>query len=120
MVDAMKDLFLVAAGCLGMVIAVVHGYLGDTKVVRPIENVPRSSKRVMRAIMFLSAVYWFAAGAVLAASPFYLGAEGRIAAALIAGAIFLSGAIANFWATRGRHFGWVLLAATLPLIWHGL
>ena len=35
------------------------------------------------------------------------------------GAVYLSGAMANIWATRGHHFGWVMLAATSILIWLG-
>jgi hypothetical protein len=115
----MTDIFMVLAGCLGMAIAVVHGVLGERKVVGPIEGVPSSAKRVMQAIMFLSAVYWFAGGAVLVASPFYFDANTRLVAAIIVGAVFFSGALANFWATRGRHFGWMLLTGATALTYLG-
>ena len=68
----MKDGFLVIAGCLGMGIAILHGYLGETKVVRPIQGSSPSAKRIMQAIFFLSAVYWFAGGVILVVSPFLL------------------------------------------------
>ena len=115
----MNELLLVTAGCLGMTIAVVHGYLGEMKVVRPIQGLGVSTKRVARAIWFLSAVYWFAGGVILAASPWYSAREGYPVLALCVGAMYLAGAAANFWATRGRHFGWVLLSATAGLIWFG-
>ncbi len=116
----MKDIFLVMAGCLGMVIAILHGYIGEMKVVRPIQGSPASAKRVLHALMFLSAVYWFVGGAILAAGPFYLDANARYVAAMMVGALYLSGAIANLWATRGRHFGWAMLAGTTILIWLGV
>ena len=112
----MKDIVLVSAGCLGLIIAIAHGYLGERKVAGAIQGVPPSAKRVMRAIMFLSAVYWFVGGAVLIASPFFLSQEGRWAAVIIVGLMYLTAAIANFWATRGRHFGWVLLGSATALI----
>ncbi len=115
----MNDALGVMAGVLGMLCAIAHGYLGETKVVRPVQNIPASAKRVLQAIMFLSAVYWFVAGAAAAASPF-LTAHDRRLALFIAGAIYFSSAAANFWATRGRHFGWVALSAAAALAWLGM
>jgi len=115
----MKDIFLVIGGCLGMVVAVLHGYLGETRIVGPIQNSPACAKRVIQAIMFLSAVYWFVGGAVLALTPFFQGAGDRRLSALIVGALYISGAAANIWATRGRHFGWGLLTITTVFIWLG-
>ena len=110
---------IVIAGCLGMLVAVVHGYLGATKVVALVNDIPANAKRVLHAIMFLSALYWFVGGMLLAAGPLYLTtAEHRIAA-LIVGALYLSGAVGNFWAMRGRHFGWMLLMCSVALAWSG-
>ncbi|MFY9642963.1 MAG: hypothetical protein WCD20_21050 [Rhodomicrobium sp.] len=105
----MHDAIAVLSGSLGMTIAIVHGYLGETKVVRPLTNLPPSSKRVLHAVMFLSAVYWFLGGAALALSPF-AGSGGRWLTALIVAMVYLTAALANLWATRGRHFGWILLS----------
>jgi hypothetical protein len=115
----MSDALGVMAGGLGMLCAVIHGYRGETRVVRPIKDIPKSAKRVLQAIMFLSAVYWFAAGAAAAASPF-LTAHDRWLALAIAGAIYFSSAAANFWAMRGRHFGWVLLSAAATMAWFAI
>ncbi len=115
----MHDALAVSAGALGMLVAVVHGYLGETKVIRPIKVIPASAKRVLQAIMFLSAVYWFIAGAVLAVSPFYLTAHDRRVAAMAACTIYITSAVANFWALRGRHFGWIVLTVTSALAWLG-
>jgi hypothetical protein len=112
----MKEALGILAGGLGMLCAAVHGYLGERKAVRPVKDVPPSAKRVLRAVMFLSAAYWFVAGAVLAASPL-LTAHDRELALAIAGFIYGSAAAANFWATRGRHFGWILLGVAAALAW---
>jgi len=106
----MHDLMLFTAGSLGMVVALVHGYIGETKVVRPTQASTEMAKRVMQAIMFLSAVYWFIAGMALTLAPFLFEADQKTVVAYIVGGIFASGAIANWWATRGRHVGWMLLA----------
>lgn len=111
----MKDLALFAAGGLGMVIALVHGYIGETKIVGPTQTTTDSAKRVLQAIMFLSAVYWFVAGMMIAAAPLYFEEWVRTAVAFIVSVVFASGALANFWATRGRHFGWMLLATACSL-----
>ncbi len=116
----MNDALIVSAGCLGMGIAIIHGRLGETKVVRPVHDLPATSKRVLRAVMFLSALYWFAGGLLLVIGPVYLTAPEQVFAALAIGAMYLTGAVGNFWATRGRHIGWVLLACAAGLAWTGV
>lgn len=115
----MKDASIIIAGILGMVIAIIHGYLGAVTIVEPVENIHPAAKRILHAIFFLSAVYWFVGGAILAAAPFYLSSEARLACAFIVAAMFLSGAIGNFWATQGTHFGWALLVIAAVLAWLG-
>lgn len=111
----MSGIILVIAGCLGMAVAVVHGYLGETRVVRPARHASGGAKRVMQAVMFLSALYWFAGGAALAAAPFVMEADARRWAVAIVVAAYLTGAAGNFWATRGRHFGWGALSVTAAI-----
>lgn len=115
----MSTLFLVTAGTLGLFISVIHGYLGETRVVGALQEAPVSAKRILQAIMFLSAVYWFLGAALLVAAPYLLAPESRVVVGGGVGALFLSGAIGNFWATRGRHFGWMLLAIATLLAWLG-
>jgi len=115
----MKDTSIVIAGVMGMIIAIVHGYLGATTIIGPIENIHPAAKRILHGVFFLSAVYWFVGGAILAAAPFYLSVEARLICALVVAAMFLSGAIINFWATQGTHFGWALLTIAAVLAWLG-
>jgi hypothetical protein len=114
------DISIIAAGCLGMYIAVVHGYLGATKVIRPIKGMHPSAKRILHGIMFLSAVYWFIGGAVLASAPYFLSSDARYIAVLVVGSLYFSGALVNFLGTRGRHFGWVLLTIATALAGTGI
>ncbi|MEO0361765.1 MAG: hypothetical protein AAF322_11680 [Pseudomonadota bacterium] len=87
----MPEFLIGVAGALGMAIAVAHGYLGDTLVVRQAASVPETAFRVMRAIMFLSAVYWFVAGAALTAASVLAPPEIASWLAWGGGALFLSG-----------------------------
>ncbi|MEM9622157.1 MAG: hypothetical protein AAF993_10940 [Pseudomonadota bacterium] len=111
----MNEVMLTTAGVLGMLIALVHGYLGETQVVRHAQAATESGQRVLHAIMFLSAVYWFVGGLVLALAPAYLDAGTTSVVAYTVAAIFAGGALGNLWATRGKHFGWLLLAAATGL-----
>jgi hypothetical protein len=110
----MNDTLSVMAGGLGMLCGVIHGYRGETKVVLPIENIRASAKRVLSAVMILTAIYWIAAGAILAAGPLLADHDRRIALC-VAAAIYGTAAAANFWAHRGRHFGWILLSLAAAL-----
>lgn len=111
----MSDTLLYLSGGLGVVISIAHGYLGQTKVVRPVVASTAAAKRVLGAIMFLSAVYWFAASVLLLATPNYVPEAARTVIVYGAAAVFLSGCLGNLWATRGRHFGWMLLVLATVL-----
>ena len=57
-------------------------------------------------------------GLALVAAPFWFDAPTRTTLAVVVGAFYAFGAIGNFWATRGRHFGWIPLAVAVGLIWY--
>ena len=44
----------------------------------------------------------------------------KLATGLFVGCLYLFGAVGNLWATRGRHPGWMLMAAALILIVFGV
>ncbi|MEM7284064.1 MAG: hypothetical protein AAF438_20860 [Pseudomonadota bacterium] len=111
----MTDTLLYASGALGVLISLVHGYLGETKVVVPSEAPNPSAKRVLHAIMVLSAVYWFAAAVLLLVTPEFVSVSARPYVVYGVAAVFLSGSVGNLWATRGRHPGWALLAIAAGL-----
>lgn len=111
----MKDTLLHAAGGLGMTISVLHAIVAERQFVRPVQGVPDTTKRSLRAIVILGDVYWFAASLALVMTPGRFDGELRTTIAYIVAAIFASGAIANLWAFRGRHYGWPLLAVACLL-----
>lgn len=106
----MQDLFLYSAGALGILISVIHGYLGQTRVVGPAQTPTKQTKRVLEAIMLISAVYWFAAGVLLLVTPAGMLDADRSLIVYAVAFVYLAGSLGNLWATRGRHFGWALLA----------
>ena len=113
----MADFFLYGAGGLTVMIAIVHGYLGATAVVGPSTAPSPQAKRILHAIMFLSAVYWLIGGLVLIAAPYLFEGEGRKCVVYTVTAMLLTGAFGNMWGTRGRHFGgyFLLLVSGLAL-----
>lgn len=107
----MADLLLYVAGGLTVLIAVAHGYLGATAVVGPSRAPNAAAKRILHAIMFLSAVYWLVGGLVLIAAPGLFDGETRKWVVYVVAAMLLSGAFGNLWGMRGKHFGGYALLA---------
>lgn len=113
----MADLALYMSGGLTLLVAITHGWLGAVKVVEPVKAAP-APKRILHALMFLSAVYWFAAGLLLLATPRYF--TGDVRTWVVIGCVVMlgSGGIGNIWAMRGRHFGGyaLLVISALALV----
>lgn len=111
------------AGLIGSFVAVVHGILTQRLMVRPIEAFliadERTSAPVRRLVPLLlhfSTIVWFLGGLALVAAAIWFDREGRLATGLFVGSTYLFGALGNLWGTRGRHPGWMLMAAALVLI----
>lgn len=122
-----QGIALVTAGIIGSGTALVHGVLVQRLMVRPYERLALAEGRIGAPILRLvplllhfSTVAWFLGGLALIAAAFRLGEAGRVATGLGVGSLFAYGAICNFWGTRGRHPGWMLMAAALVLIAYGL
>ncbi|MEM9839671.1 MAG: hypothetical protein AAF830_11030 [Pseudomonadota bacterium] len=116
----MGNSLLISGGCLGMMVAVIHGVIGEKKVVRGGTYDSEVIERVLRAIMALSGVYWFVAGALIASAPWLFTGPSKFGVVLGAAAMLATGSLGNLWATRGRHIGWVLLAIAVGLSCFGL
>jgi hypothetical protein len=120
-------LALAVAGLIGSGTALVHGVLVQRLMVRPFARLALADGRVGAPILRLvplllhfSTVAWLLGGLVLIAAAFLLGEGSRLAVGLGVGALFAYGALGNLWGTRGRHPGWMLMAAALALIGYGL
>ncbi len=115
----MNDILLQIAGGLAILVAIVHGVLGETKIFARAKIEPAWIKLLLRLIWQCSTLGWISCGVLLIAAP-YLGATARPWIVAIAVINFLCAAAGNAWATRGRHIGWVLMTLSSGLALAGL
>jgi hypothetical protein len=123
---AWQDAALAMAGIIGAGVAVVHGVLVQRLMVRPFEafaladrRIAGSTRRLLPMLLHFSTIFWFLGGLALVAAANWFEQDVRLAISLLVGGSYLFGAIGNLWATRGRHPGWMLMAAALLLIMFG-
>ena len=121
------DAALAMAGVIGSCVAVVHGILTQRLMVGPFEELSLADKRISAPIrrlvpllLHFSTVSWFLGGFALIAAATWLGHDAKLATGLFVGSLYLYGALGNLWGTRGRHPGWMLMAAALVLIAFGV
>jgi hypothetical protein len=122
-----QDAALAMAGVIGSCVAVVHGILVQRHMVRPLEEFFLANKRIAAPIrrlvpllLHFSTISWFLGGLALIAAASWFEQDTRLATGLFVGSLYLFGALGNLWATRGRHPGWMLMAAALILIVFGV
>lgn len=111
----MRDLMLQASGVLGILVAVVHAVLGETKVFAQARIEPDWVRRLLRWLFHAGAVAWIGAGVLLLAAPSMGSEAARMWIVAMAAATYGSAALGNAWVTRGRHPGWMLLTAAIGL-----
>jgi hypothetical protein len=116
----MRDLLVELAGILAFVAAIVHGVLGETKIFSHVRIEPVRLRLLMRLVWQCGTVAWIGLAILLIVTP-RLGSEAArdwiIAMSIVT---FGFAAIGNAWATRGRHFGWILLIIVVGLAAVGL
>lgn len=118
---------LILAGVIGSGTAVVHGVLTQRLMVKPIEaalvangRINGPIRRLVPLLLHMSTVAWFLGGLALIAAALWAGEDLRLWTSLFVGSLLLYGAVGNFWGTRGRHPGWILLGAAVALIGYGI
>ena len=118
---------LTMAGVIGSSVAVFHGILVQRLMVKPFEEFAladgRISARIRRLVPLLlnfSTISWFLGGFALIAAARWLERDARLATGVFVGSLYLFGALANLWGTRGLHPGWMLMAVALVLIAIGI
>ena len=119
----MLNVALTLAGIIGATTAIVHGILTNRLMTRPVDAHLSRDRRVSAAIRTLvplllqySTYSWLIGGIALIAVANGWQPGARIAIGLLVGSMFLYGAVANLWGTRGRHPGWMLMALAVALI----
>ncbi len=122
-----QDAALGMAGLIGSCVAVVHGILIQRLMVRPFEEFSLADKRITAPVrrlvpllLHFSTISWFLGGLALVVAATWFEQDARLATGLFVGSLYLYGALGNLWGTRGRHPGWMLMAAALLLIAFGV
>ena len=122
-----QDTALAMAGVIGGVTAVIHGVLVQRLMVRPIEasllaepRTPQVIRRLVPLLMQFSTFAWLLGAVTLIVAARWFDPQARLVTGLLVGALYLFGALGNFWANAGRHPGWILMAAALVLIAVGI
>ena len=118
---------LAMAGVIGSGVAVVHGILVQRLMVRPFEalaladgRIGVSIRRLVPLLLHFSTISWFLGGLALIAAARWLEPDARLATGICVGSLYLFGALANLWGTRGLHPGWMLMTVALVLIAFGV
>lgn len=118
---------LALAGVIGGLTAVIHGILIQRLVVRPVEatflaepRTPKAIRRLVPLLMQFSTFAWLLGALALVVASHWFEPQARLVTGVLVGGLYLFGALGNFWATRGRHPGWMLMAAALVLIGLGV
>jgi hypothetical protein len=111
----MRDLAIQAAGGFAIIVAVIHGVLGETKVFARARIEPAWIRLLLRLVFQCSTVDWIGFGVLLVAAPYMASEQARLWIVGAAVAAYGAGAIGNAWATRGRHFGWIAMTAVCAL-----
>lgn len=121
-----QDAALLTAGIIGSATAFIHGVLTERLMVRPVAAFLRTDKgtsgvirRIVPPLLQFSTFNWFVGGLALIAAALWFGRDARLVTCVLVGSSYLFGAAFNLWGSRGRHPGWMLMAAALILIAFG-
>jgi hypothetical protein len=118
--------YVISSAIVALATAIGHSYIGETMLYGPLfaeaehSGVMKSQtlRRVARAVWHLPSLCWL----LMAIMSLVMAQQGVIAIVPLyfAIAVYVSSAAGNFIATRGRHFGWMLLSLAAALLWIGL
>jgi hypothetical protein len=111
----MRDLLLQCSGALAILVALVHGVLGETRVFVRATIEPPRLRTLLRLVWQAGTVAWTGGGVLLVAAPWMASEPARHWIVATAAVVFAFGAAANAWALRGRHVGWVMLSAVVAM-----
>ncbi len=118
-----SDWAFIGAGSIGSIVAVIHGLILQKSMIPTILETAKmndSFRRLTAPLLHFSTIAWFLGGLALIAAPFYMDGSAKLTTAIFVGSFYTFGAVGNFWGTRGKHPGWMLLAAAVGLIVFGI
>jgi hypothetical protein len=111
----MRDMFLQAAGIAAIVVALIHGILGETRVFARATIEPARLRALIRVCWQIGTVGWICGGILLIAAPFIASTSARHWIIATTCLMYGFGMVGNFWVLRGRHFGWAALGAVITM-----
>ena len=111
----MRDFFLQFSGLAAIAVALIHGVVGETKVFARATIQPARLRTLLRLVWQAGTVAWIGGGALLLAAPWMASEPARHWIIVTFACVFGFAALANAWAMRGRHFGWLALSAVVAL-----
>ncbi len=119
----MDHLPLLLAGIVGSATAVVHGILTSRILIKPVDaalaghaGTSSTIRRIIPALLHYSTFSWLAGGVALILAALLSDRGPRLAVSLLVTAMYTYASLANGWATRWRHPGWLLMALAVALI----
>jgi hypothetical protein len=104
---------LYISGAVAIIIAIVHGVLAETQVFPNARIEPPQTRRLLHLVWQAGTAAWLAGGILLLASPSLSDALARHWIIIAAFLIYGVAAVFNAIASRGHHFGWMVLAAVV-------
>jgi hypothetical protein len=111
----MRDLILQCAGAAGILVALLHGALGETKVFAKATIEPERLRTLIRLVWQAGTVAWIGGGVLLLAAPSMGSEDARHWVVVTIVAVYGFAAVANAWWSRGRAIGWKALSAVIVL-----
>jgi hypothetical protein len=116
----MRDYFLYVAAALGIAAAVVHSWLGETRIFPRTRIDPERLTLLMRLVWHSASVGWAAAAVLLIAAPSLGSPAARYWIIGAAAGVYGLAAVGNGVATRWRHYGWIVLVLAAGFALAGL
>jgi hypothetical protein len=111
----MRDLFLQCSGVAAIIVALVHGTLGETRVFARAHIEPPRLRNLIRFCWQTGTVGWICGGVLLIAAPSVASAPARHWIVITVSAMYGFAMIGNAVILRGRHFGWAALCAVIAM-----
>src|SRR4051794_41929291 len=104
--EPMRDLLLQCSGAAAIVVALIHGVLGETRVFRRATIEPPRMRTLMRAVWQAGTVAWIGGGVLLMAAPWMASEPARHWIVATTAVVVGWGAPADARGRGGPHFGW--------------
>ena len=111
----MWDLSLQAAGVLAIVVAIIHGAIGELRIFARTRIEPQRTRTLLHLIFQATTVDWIAIGVLLIAAPWLDAPAARHWIVAVAVLVYGYAAVGNALATRRLHLGWIGMSCAVVL-----